>query len=226
MKIYADVADIATMRHIAHQVWGFTTNPTLMRQAGVSDYEGFARECVSLFPDHSLSFEVIADDLETIRTQARKITSWGSRVFCKIPVTLTDGTSTADLVSDLTAEGLHINVTAIFTAPQAEAFSAAIANKAECYLSIFAGRIADAGFDPAFLIRQARMEAAENISILWASTREVHNVRDARHAGADIITLTPDLLTKYQLFGRDLDEFSLATVKMFREDALAAGLTL
>lgn len=226
LKIYGDVADLAVMRQFAKHVWGWTTNPSLLRAAGVSDYEVFIREAVATFPDHPISLEVIADDLTTMRDQARKLASFGHRVLVKIPVTLTDGTSTANLVSNLADEGIRVNVTAIFTAPQVADFGDAVADKSECYLSIFAGRIADAGFDPSHLVRQARMESAENVSILWASTREVFNIRHARDAGADIITLSPDLLTKYQLFGRDLDEYSLATVKQFYADAQAAGLSL
>lgn len=226
MQIFGDCCNLATMRQLSDQVWGWTTNPSLLRQAAVTDYEAFAKEAVATFPDHSISFEVIADDLTTMGTQARKLASFGPRVFVKIPVTLTDGTSTANLVSNLADEGIHVNVTAVFTAPQVGTFGNAIADKAECYLSIFAGRIADAGFDPAHLVRQARMECAENVRILWASAREVFNIRHARDAGADIITLSPELLTKYQLFGRDLDDYSLATVRQFYEDAQAAGLTL
>jgi transaldolase len=214
------------MSAVADQVHGFTTNPSLMKAAGVEHYEAFVEECVARFPEHSLSFEVIADELNAMRYQARKLAGWGQNVFVKIPVSTTLGVSTADLVNDLTRDGMHINVTAVFTADQVCEFNEALANRAECYLSIFAGRIADTGMDPAFLVRQAVMEAPENVSVLWASAREVFNVKDACHAGADIITLTPDLLAKYQRWGRDLAEFSLETVKMFRDDATAAGLTL
>ncbi len=225
MKLFCDSADLATMDAVASQVYGYTTNPTLMRAAGVTHYEAFVEECVARFPNHSLSFEVIADELNAIRYQARKLASWGP-IFVKVPVTTTKGISTADLVDDLTADGIRVNVTAVFTASQVCEFNEALSDRAECYLSIFAGRIADAGFDPAFLVRQARMEAAENVSILWASAREAFNIKHAHDAGADIITLSPDLLEKHTRWGRDLTEFSQATVQQFYDDAQAAGLSL
>lgn len=214
------------MRSVMDQVYGYTTNPSLCKAAGISEYEDFICQCVAAFPEHSLSFEVIADEPSAMRYQAKKIARYGNSVYVKIPVTTCDGTSTADLVNDLTSDGIHCNVTAVFTAAQVVTFNKAMADKAECYISIFAGRIADAGFDPTFLVRQARMECAANISVLWASTREVLNVKHAHDAGADIITLSPDLLAKYQEFGRDLDKFSLLTVRQFRDDAIAAGLSL
>jgi transaldolase len=214
------------MESVADQVYGFTTNPTLMRAAGVEHYEAFVEECVARLPGHSLSFEVIADELNAMRYQARKLASWGQSVFVKIPVSTTKGISTVDLVNDLTKDGVHVNVTAVFTAAQVVEFNEALANRAECYLSIFAGRIADAGVDPTFLVRQAVMEAPENVSVLWASTREVFNVKQAHDAGAHIITLSPDLLAKYARFGRDLTEFSRLTVQQFYDDAQVAGLTL
>jgi transaldolase len=226
VKLFCDCADLATMDAVADQVYGFTTNPTLMRQAGVEHYEAFVEECVARFPNHSLSFEVIADNLNAMRYQAIKLSKWGPNVFVKVPVTLTNGVSTSGLVDDLSRDGIRVNVTAVFTATQVAEFNEALANRAECYLSIFAGRIADTGVDPTFLVRQAVMEAPENVSVLWASTREVLNVKHAHDAGAHIITLTPDLLAKYQSWGRDLHEFSRETVQMFRDDAMAAGLTL
>ena len=214
------------MTGVADQVYGFTTNPTLLRAAGVEHYEAYVEECVARFPAHSLSFEVIADELNAIRYQARKLASWGPNIFVKIAAMTTRGISTSGLVDDLTSDGLHINVTAVFTAAQVCEFHEALANRAECYLSIFAGRIADTGIDPTFLVRQAVMEAPENVSVLWASAREVLNVKHAHDAGAHIITLTPDLLAKYRNFGRDLHEFSRETCQMFYDDAQAAGLSL
>ena len=226
MKLFCDTADLPTMKAVADQVYGFTTNPTLMRAAGVEHYEAFVEECVAQFPTHSLSFEVVADELNAMRYQARKLAGWGTNVFVKVPVSTTKEISTLGLVEDLTKDGIHVNVTAVFTAEQVCTFHEALANRAECILSIFAGRIADTGIDPAFLVRQAVMEAPENVSVLWASAREVFNVKDACHAGADIITLSPDLLAKYQTWGRDLTEFSLETVQQFYNDAQVAGLTL
>ena len=226
MKLFADCAQLDIMAVVADQVHGFTTNPTLMRAAGVEHYEAFVEECVAQFPDHSLSFEVIADELNAMAYQSRKLASWGGNIFVKIPVTTTRGITTSELVDDLTRDGIHVNVTAVFTAEQVCVFNEALANRAECYLSIFAGRIADTGVDPEHIVRQAVMEAPENVSVLWASTREAFNIKQAHNAGAHIITVTPDLLAKYQRFGRDLTEFSLETVKMFRSDAVAAGLTI
>ncbi len=226
MRLFCDSSSLYEMKSVMDRVYGYTTNPSLLRQAGVSEYEEFICQAVAAFPQHSLSFEVIADEPAAIRYQAKKLAKYGANIFVKVPAMLTTGESTAPLVSDLTSDGMHINVTAIMTAPQVCEFSAAIANKAECYLSIFAGRIADAGQDPSFLVRQARMEAAENVQILWASAREVFNVKHARDCGADIITLSPQLLAKYENFGRDLHEFSRETVQMFYRDAQVAGLSL
>jgi len=226
LKIYADCADLYTMKSVMNQVYGYTTNPTIIRAAGVSEYEEFIAQCVAAFPQHSLSFEVIADELPAMRYQARKLAQYGENVRVKVPVSNTNGVSTVGLVKDLTSDGVHVNVTAVFTSRQVCDFIEVMADKAECYLSIFAGRIADAGFDPSHLVRQARMEAAENISILWASAREVYNVKHAHDSGADIITLSPDLLAKYSQWGRDLEEFSLSTVTQFYADAVAAGLVL
>lgn len=226
MQLFCDAADIELMSSVADQVYGFTTNPTLIRQAGVTDYLGFAKECVRRFPWHSISLEVIADDIATMNRQARQLAALGPNVYCKIPCQLTDGTSTVGLVDHLTADGVHVNVTAIFTAYQVRMFNDAMQDRAECYLSIFAGRIADTGRDPVYLVRQAVEAAHPNVLVLWASTREAFNIHQAQQSGADIITLTPDLLAKYAKFGRDLDDFSRETVTMFRDDALAAGFTL
>ena len=226
MQLFADCADISIMRSLSSQVDGFTTNPTLMRAAGVLDYETFAKECVVSFPDHSISLEVIADEIDAMRRQAYKLSAYGPNVYVKIPVTTTDGTPTFRLVEQLSQRGVRVNVTAIFTQSQVTLFNEALKDGAPAYLSIFAGRIADTGNDPAQLISNASHRACANVQILWASAREALNVKQAEKAGADIITLTPDLISKYASFGKDLREFSLDTVKMFRRDALAAGLTL
>ena len=226
MKIFGDCANLAVMRHLAPHVLGYTTNPTLMRQSGVTSYEAFAQECVDEFPEHSLSFEVIADDIVTMMRQAYEIGSWGPQVYVKIPVSTTKGESTAKLVRQLTFDGVRINVTAVFSPRQVSVFSAALDDGAPAYLSIFAGRIADTGHDPAPIVADAAKYAPDNVSILWASAREAFNVKQAFQAGADIITLTPDLLEKYRNFGKDLELFSRETVQMFYRDACAAGLEL
>jgi transaldolase len=226
VRLFIDCAQIDVIESVSDQVHGITTNPTILRAAGVTDYLSFAKELVRRFPWHSISLEVIADDIDTMYSQANTLAALGPSVFVKIPVMCTNGTTTLDLVDKLTSDGTHVNVTAVMTATQVYDFNAAMADRTECYLSIFAGRIADTGRDPTFLVGQAVADAPENVSILWASTREVYNVKQAHDCGADIITLTPDLLAKYGKFGYDLDEFSLDTCKMFRLDALAAGLTL
>lgn len=226
MKIFADCADLDVMEALADQVTGFTTNPTIMRAAGVTNYEHFAKRAVATFPHHSISLEVIADTLVAMSEQAHKLASWGNNVYCKIPVTTTDGVSTVDLVNSLSRGGVHVNVTAMFTMQQFYAFNNAVDGGADAYLSIFAGRIADTGRDPATLIRYAALWSRPNVSLLWASAREVLNVKQAADAGADIITLAPDLLAKYAHYGKSLDEFSLETVSQFLSDAQAAGLTL
>ena len=226
MQLFADCADISIMRSLSSQVDGFTTNPTLMRAAGVLDYETFAKECVVSFPDHSISLEVIADEIDAMRRQAYKLSAYGPNVYVKIPVTTTDGTPTFRLVEQLSQRGVRVNVTAIFTQSQVTLFNEALQDGPPAYLSIFAGRIADTGNDPAPLITSAASHTCKNVKILWASTREVFNVKQALQAGADIITLTPDLIAKYANFGKDLYEFSLDTVEMFRRDAVAAGYKL
>lgn len=226
MKLFIDCGEIDVIESVADQVYGVTTNPSILRAAGCTDYLGFAKELVRRFPWHSISLEVIADDIATMNAQARQLSALGPNVFCKIPCMTCDGTTTVGLVDHLTADGIHVNVTALMTAYQVRMFNDAMADRAECYLSIFAGRIADTGRDPVYLVRQAVEAAHPNVMVLWASTREAFNIHQAQQAGADIITLTPDLLAKYVKYGRDLDEYSRETVCMFFNDAKTAGLTL
>lgn len=225
MKLFADCADIAVMHRLQDQVEGFTTNPTLMR-GKVRDYERFGRECLFMFPDHSISFEVLADDLDSVSEQARKIAAWGDNVYAKVPISLTDGTSTVDLIRELAADGVRINVTAVFTRAQAARALGALEGAQGAYLSVFAGRIADAGVDPTVIVRDAVRFAPRNVEVIWASTREVFNIVQAERAGAHIITVTPELLAKSRSLGKDLEQFSLETVQMFRNDAVASGLAL
>lgn len=214
------------MKLLANKVTGFTTNPTLIKAAGVSDYESFASECVASFPDHSLSFEVISDDIDSMRKQAYKIASWGENVYVKIPIMTTDEIPTTHLIEQLCSHGIKVNVTAVFTKKQILQTAEALEYQTPSYVSIFAGRIADSGVDPQELIRFAFYHCPENVEILWASTREAFNVCQAEAYGADIITLTPELIGKLSLSGKDLTQFSLETVKMFYQDAIAAGLSL
>jgi transaldolase len=230
VKIFADGADLEEIGELAKQpgIAGFTTNPTLMRKSGVTDYEGFARKLLERITDRPVSFEVFADDHDEMIRQARLIASWGSNVYVKIPVTDTRGTSTVPVVRELAAAGVQLNVTALLTIPQVEAASAALADGPPAIISVFAGRIADTGRDPIPIMRAAlqAMTPYPRLELLWASPREVLNVRQADDIGVHIITVTSDLLKKLALLGRDLEEFSLETVRMFHSDAAAAGYLL
>jgi transaldolase len=230
VKIFADGADLEAILELADEpeILGFTTNPTLMRKSGVTDYEGFARKLLERIPDKPVSFEVFADDREGMLRQARLIASWGSNVYVKVPVTDTLGTDTTAVLRELTASGVHLNVTALMTVPQVELVSGALMGGPSAIISIFAGRIADTGRDPIPLMKVALETIAPypELELLWASPREVLNVRQADQLGVHIITLTPDLLKKLDMFGRDLETFSLETVRMFQNDATAAGFLL
>jgi transaldolase len=207
---------------------GFTTNPTLMRKAGVTDYEGFARSLLSEIPDLPISFEVFGDDFAAMERQARKIASWGRNVVVKIPITNTRGEVAIPLVRDLARDGLHINVTAVMTPEQTRAVVQAIPESARLMVSVFAGRIADTGRDPMPIMREIVSICRERVGfrVLWASPREVLNVYQADECGCHIITATADLLDKLKLRDKDLTEFSRETVQMFYDDAHRAGYRL
>jgi transaldolase len=230
VKIFADGADLEALLALAKTpgIAGLTTNPTLMRASGVSDYEGFARKLVEHITDKPVSFEVFADDHEEMLRQARIIASWADNVYVKIPVTNTRGTSTAAVVRELAESGVHVNVTALMTVPQVEVMAAALEGGPAAIISVFAGRIADTGRDPVPLMREALAVMARypQLELLWASPREILNVRQADDAGVHIITVTPELLKKLSLFGHDLAAFSLETVRMFHDDAATAGFLL
>lgn len=232
VKLFVDGACICDMHRLGAlpHVRGFTTNPTLMRQAGVQDYELFAREALALVPDKPISFEVFADDLPTMRRQAERIASWSDNVYVKIPITTTDGVPALELIHTLSQDGVKVNVTAVFTPKQMDWAGRALAYGAPAILSVFAGRIADAGCNPVNAMSEAKFilqgDGLSNVELLWASTREVYNVYQANRVGCDIITVPPDLLAKLPLLGKDLDEFSLETVKMFHRDAQEAGYAL
>lgn len=230
VKIFADGASLTDMQRLsAHPaVRGFTTNPTLMRSAGVTDYARFAREVIDAIPDRPISFEVLADDFCVMERQAREIATWGVNVFVKIPITNTQGLPATALIGRLSGDGLKINVTAIMTIRQVAAAVEALAGGAPSNISIFAGRIADTGRDPVPIVREAvAMAAAQpSIELIWASPREVLNVEQADGAGCHIITLTTDLLNKLALRGKELDAFSRETVQMFHDDAIKAGFVL
>jgi transaldolase len=230
VKIFADGADLEAILELADQphIAGFTTNPTLMRQSGVTDYEGFARKLLERITDRPISFEVFADAHDEMLRQARLIASWGSNVYVKIPVTDTRGTSTAAVVRELSDSGVQLNVTALMTMTQVEVVTAAVAGGPGAVISVFAGRVADTGRDPVPLMRAAleTMSPYPELELLWASPREILNVRQADEIGVHIITVTHDLLRKLGLLGKDLDDFSLETVRMFHNDAATAGFFL
>jgi len=230
VKVFADGASLDDMRRLAERpiVRGFTTNPTLMRRAGVGDYARFAREALALVEGRPISFEVLADDFSEMERQAREIASWGKNVYVKIPISNTQGRPATALLRRLSADGLRINVTAVMTMCQVASAIEALAGGAPSNISIFAGRIADTGRDPVPTVREAvSMAAAEpSIEVIWASPREVLNVDQADCAGCHIITLTTDLLNKLEMRGKNLDEFSRETVQMFYDDAVRSGFAL
>ncbi len=230
IRIFADGANLDDILELAHNpsIDGFTTNPTLMRKAGVEDYEGFARKVLDHITDRTVCFEVFSDDFGEMRRQAHRIASWASNVCVKIPVTNTHGVSSAPLVSELTAEGLRLNVTALLTLDQVRSIAASLENGPGAIVSLFAGRIADTGRDAVAVAAEAVEILASDpgLELLWASPREIVNVIQAASVGCHIITLTADLLPKLAGLGRDLEEVSLETVQMFHRDASASGYLL
>jgi transaldolase len=230
VKIFADCADKASIVELSRNplIQGFTTNPTLMRKAGVKDYECFCRDLVATIPDRPFSFEVFSDEFDEMERQALRIADWGENIYVKIPITNTRRESSAPLIGRLNRAGVKVNVTAMMTLEQVDTVLPHLQDGPRSYLSIFAGRVADAGFDPLPLICAAlqRMRAHPQIELIWASPRELFNIVQADTLGCHIITVTHDILKKLPTLGKDLDEFSLDTVKMFREDAVAAGFSL
>ena len=227
IKIYADGASIDefTTLNKLNFIKGFTTNPTLMRKNNISNYEDFAIKLTNEIPDKPISFEVFADNLDEMYDQAKKINNIAENIFVKIPITNTKGKSTDELVNTLLNEDIKINLTAIFLIDQCENLLKNYQNKTSLILSYFAGRVADTGVDPIphmidFINQTKKMN---NIKILWASPREVLNIKQANDIGCDIITVTKDLLDKLKLFNKDLRSFSLETVKMFYDDAQKSG---
>ncbi len=229
-KIFADGADreemLALYRHPL--IKGFTTNPTLMRSAGVNDYEVFASEILRAIPDRPISFEVFSDEFDEMEHQALKISAWGDNIYVKIPVTNTAGYSTAHLIRRLADRGIKLNITAVMSLSQVRGISDCLAGGPPAFISVFAGRIADTGRDPVPLMAAAveLVSPRPNIELIWASPRELLNIFQADAVGCHVITVSHDILKKLSLVGRDLEEFSLDTVKMFRRDALEAGFDL
>ena len=230
IKIFADGADKAGMLSMYKnpRIDGFTTNPTLMRKAGITDYMGFAKEILQTIDDKPVSFEVFADEFEEMERQAREIATWGSNVYVKIPVTNTKKLSSASLIKKLSAEGVQLNITAILSLEQVSEVADALKNGSSSFVSVFAGRIADTGVDPVPLMKRALeiLKPVSNAELLWASPRQVLNVYQAESIGCHIITATNDILKKLDLKGKDLEEYSLETVQMFFDDAQQAGYRL
>ncbi|EHM65168.1 transaldolase [Staphylococcus epidermidis] len=231
VKVFADGADIEEMKSAYKNqlVDGFTTNPSLMAKAGVTDYKAFAEEAVSEIPDASISFEVFADDLPTMEKEAEILKQYGDNVFVKIPIVTTTGESTLPLIKRLSSKQVRLNVTAVYTIEQVKAITDAVTEGVPTYVSVFAGRIADTGVDPLPLMKESVKvtHSKEGVQLLWASCREVFNVIQADEIGADIITCPADVVKKVNNnLGRDIGELSVDTVKGFAKDIQSSGLSI
>ena len=230
IKVFADGADLAGIKKSATdpRVKGFTTNPTLMRAAGINDYKAFALDVLKVVTDRSVSFEVFADDLPTMENQAREIASWGSNVYVKIPVTTTKGEFAGPIIRSLSKAGVKLNVTAIMPLEQVRDVGTALDPNTPAIVSVFAGRIADTGRDPVPHMAEALriLGNRPKAELLWASPRELLNIFQADEIGCHIITVTGDLINKLALVGKDLDQYSRETVAMFYRDATAAGFSI
>lgn len=227
VKIFADGAkkdEIFEMNKRSY-ISGFTTNPTLMKKAGIKDYKAFSLDILSQIKDKPISFEVFSDDFEEMEKQALEIASWGKNVYVKIPITNTKGVSSKQIIKKLSEKKVKLNVTAIMTSKQVKEIMPSLKESRGAFISIFAGRIADAGIDPlkTMIDSLKLLEQNENLEMIWASPRELFNVVQADKIGCHIITATSDILNKLPTLGKDLNEFSLETVKMFYKDALEAG---
>lgn len=234
VKIYSDGADHKSMLEMAKNpmITGLTTNPTLMKKSGITDYEAFCLQCLKDIKDKPISFEVFTDDIAEMKTQALKINKWAANVYVKIPITNSEGVSTISLIRDLSHQGIKLNVTAILTLDQVTKTVEALKGGAPSIVSVFAGRIADTGRDPkplmaaAVAICRSADPTGKNIELLWASCREAFNIVEADQTGCDIITVAPEMIKKTSMFGKDLAQLSLETVRMFRNDAVEAGFKL
>jgi transaldolase len=231
IKLFLDGANVAAMREAREKnplVKGFTTNPTLMKKAGVSDYAAFAKEAIAAVGDLPISFEVFSDEFPEMEAQAKLIASWGGNTYVKIPVTNTKGQSAAPLIKKLAEAGVALNVTAILTLEQVKEVAAALSPKTPSIVSVFAGRVADTGRDPKPMMSESVSILKNNAKaeLLWASPRELLNLFEAEDTGCHIITATKDIIDKMALVGKDLGQYSLETVKMFYNDASAAGYKL
>lgn len=227
IKLFADGADLNSMLEFASQPYisGLTTNPSLMKKSGITNYELFAKTVLSEIPDKPISFEVLSDDLEVMKDQALKINSWANNVYVKIPICNTRGESTNNLIKNLSHNGVKVNVTAIMTVGQVESVVKVLNPDVRSYISVFAGRIADTGLDPIPMMQKSLsiVSANQNSELIWASPRELLNIFQADGIGCHIITASKDIIKKLDLIGKNLETFSLETVKMFHEDGLLAG---
>lgn len=230
VKLYADGANINDMKAQYKDgfVSGFTTNPSLMKKAGVKDYVSFAEEVVNEIPDMSISFEVFADDFDQMKLEARKIAEFGENVYVKIPITNTRGESSIPLIKKLSSEGINLNITAVFTIDQVKEILSVISPNSKTIISVFAGRIADTGINPVPTMEDAvsLCKSHENVELLWASTREVFNIVQANEVGVDIITCPTGILNKLHMLGMDLEELSVETVKGFYKDVESLGYSI
>ena len=230
IKVYSDGAVLETMLKDLNSglVSGFTTNPSLMKKAGITSYIGFAKEVLKDIKEFPVSFEVFADDIETMEKEAEKIASLGENVYVKIPVTNSKGESTVDLMKRLATKGVKINATAIFTLEQVREVVGALKAGTPWIVSVFAGRIADTGVDPVPIMKEALSicRQKDGVELLWASPRETYNIYQADELGVDIITCTSDLIQKLSLNGKDLTEYSLETVQMFLKDSTSLGFKI
>ncbi|RIM13129.1 transaldolase [Staphylococcus chromogenes] len=230
MQVFADGADINQMKQAYQnkEVDGFTTNPSLMAKAGVKDYKQFAKEVVEAIPDASISFEVFGDDMETMEKEAEIIQQFGENIFVKIPIVNTKGETMLPLIKKLSAKGVKLNVTAVYTIEQVKDITEAVTEGVETYVSVFAGRIADTGVDPLPLMKEAVevTHSKKGVQLLWASCRELFNVVQADEIGADIITCPSDVVKKVPNIGRDINELSVDTVKGFSKDIQSSGLSI
>jgi transaldolase len=230
VKIFADSADITVMRKLYKNslIKGFTTNPTLMRKAGVQNYRAFALDLLKIIPDRPISFEVFSDDFDGMIVQGMELAKWGRNVYVKIPITNTKGEFTGPVIDRLSQEGVRVNVTAVLTLEQVSAAMLCLTSPTPSCISVFAGRVADTGVDPLPLMKSAieLTRRYSHIELIWASPRELFNVVQACEIGCHIITVTEDILRKLHLLGKDLRSYSLDTVRMFYDDAVRAGYTL
>jgi transaldolase len=230
VKIFADGADLNGILELYRNplIRGFTTNPTLMHKCGISDYEKFSRHLLEKISDKPISMEVFSDEFDEMERHAHKIAAWGKNVYVKIPVTNTRRESSVELIRRLVADGIQLNVTALLTLNQVHKISLALGNQTPSYISVFAGRIADTGREPAPLMKKAVeiMSPFPNQELIWASPRELLNIFQADKIGCHVITVAHDILKKITLIGKDLDQYSLETVKMFHDDAVKAGLKI